>query len=895
MSLSRRFRTVTLSCNCLEALESRRLFCAFPYQAHDAMGLDAHVAGEIAPAGGLPFEASVNFQPAGSPVPTGYVADIGAAFGDRANGLSYGWNSPNANYTRDRNDARSADQRYDTLNQMQRAGGGTVWEMAVPNGSYTVRIVAGDAAAYDSNYAISAEGVLIVSGKPTSVIRWYDGTRTVNVTDGRLTVTSAAGSANNKICFIDVRQEGVSNLPAVSVSSPDASAAETGPDAGTFLVARRGDTTAPLTVNYTVGGSATSGADYVSLAGTVTIPAGAPSAFVAIDPVDDSAAESAETVVITLAPSGNYNVSGGSATVSIADNDGPTTSFSANVNFQTASGPVPSGYVADTGAVYGSRGNGLTYGWNLSNVNNARDRNAANSADQRYDTLNHMQKSGGGTVWEIAVPNGNYSVHIVAGDPFAYDSTYAINAEGLLVVSGKPTSAVRWLEGTQSVSVFDGRLTVSNAGGSINNKIAFIDITAEGGAIVPRVSVAASDASASEAAGNPGSFTVTRSGPTDDALVVNLSLGGSAVNGTDYGILGTSVTIPAGAASATVPVQPVDDSATEPTETVTLGVAPGTGYTVGSPATANVSIADNDAAPGTTITWREVAPVSVGRSEGMGAVVNGKLYIFGGYVDTTFKPTRRSDVYDPATNRWSQIADLPFGVSHVGTAVVGNSVYFAGGYPATATNQTFSTNRVWRYDTTTNQMIDLPNLPAPRGGGALVSLGRELHFFGGSDQFRTDAAQHWAIDLDNLAAGWTTRAPLPVATNHVAGVVVGGMIYSIGGQQKQDAAAIQRADVQMYDPATNTWTARAPLPSARSHITNSTFVRDGRVITIGGLLQGNVPTNIAHEYDPASNTWRALTNLPRNRLSGVADVLPDNRIIFSTGSMVGNTWIGTIS
>jgi N-acetylneuraminic acid mutarotase len=895
MSLTSRFRPALKSSAVLESLESRALLCAVPLEAHESLGLDAHVAGAIDTSGQSAFEAKVNFQPAASPVPAGYVADGGAVFGDRGAGLSYGWNAPNANYARDRNDARSPDQRYDTVNQMQRAGGGTVWEIAVPNGTYSVRIVAGDAGAYDSNYAISAEGTTVVSGKPTSVVRWYEGTKSITVTDGRLTVTSAAGSANNKICFIDIRQEGGSDLPAVSVTASDPSAAEAGPDAGTFVVSREGDTTAPLTVHYAVGGTATAGADYAALSGSAVIPAGASSAVLTVNPVDDAAAEAGETVILTLAPAATYNLSGASATVSIADNDGPTTGFSTNVNFQPASAPVPAGYVADTGAVFASRGNGLAYGWNLANAGNARDRNAANAADQRYDTLNHMQKSGGGTVWEIAVPNGNYSVHVVAGDAFAYDSTYAINAEGVLVVSGKPTSAVRWLEGTQSVTVADGQLTISNAAGSANNKIAFIDITADSGVVVPRVSISASDPSASEAAGNPGSFTVTRTGQTSEPLVVNLAVGGSAVNGTDYDVLGTSVTIPAGATSATLAVRPVDDAATEPTETVTLGVAPGGGYTVGSPATANVSIADNDAAPGTTITWREVAPVSVGRSEGMGAVVGGKLYVFGGYVDTTFKPTRRSDVYDVATNRWSQIADLPFGSSHVGTTVVGNSIYFAGGYPATATNQTFSTDAVWRYDTTTNTFSDMPKLPAPRGGAALVALGRTLHFFGGSDRFRTDAAQHWSLDLDNLAAGWVARAPLPVATNHVAGVALGGKIYAIGGQQKQDAAAVQRADVQVYDPATNTWIARAPLPSARSHITSSTFVRDGRIITIGGLLQGNRPTNIADQYDPATNTWRSVTSLPRNRLSGVADTLADGRIIFSTGSMVGNTWIGTIS
>ena len=86
------------------------------------------------------------------------------------------------------------------------------------------------------------------------------------------------------------------------------------------------------------------------------------------------------------------------------------------------------------------------------------------------------------------------------------------------------------------------------------------------------------------------------------------------------------------------------------------------------------------------------------------------------YVDTTFKPTSRGDVYDPATNKWTQVASLPFGVSHMGTAVLGDSIYFAGGYPATSTNQTFSTTAVWRYDTTTNTWSQGVDLPASRAG-----------------------------------------------------------------------------------------------------------------------------------------------------------------------------------
>jgi N-acetylneuraminic acid mutarotase len=231
----------------------------------------------------------------------------------------------------------------------------------------------------------------------------------------------------------------------------------------------------------------------------------------------------------------------------------------------------------------------------------------------------------------------------------------------------------------------------------------------------------------------------------------------------------------------------------------------------------------------------------------------------------------------------------------MGTVAVGDSIYFAGGYPATSTNQTFSTTAVWRYDTATNQFTDLPKLPAARGGGALAAVGRVLHFFGGSDAARKDAAQHWQLDLDNLAAGWVARAPLPVATNHVAGVTLGGLVYAIGGQQNQDSAAIQRAEVQVYDPATNQWTARAPLPLARSHITSSTFVRNGKILVLGGLGPGNRVINRVDSYDPLTNTWTPLTSLPSNRLSGVSDLLPDGRIVFATGSMVKTTWIGTFA
>jgi hypothetical protein len=104
-----------------------------------------------------------------------------------------------------------------------------------------------------------------------------------------------------------------------------------------------------------------------------------------------------------------------------------TTSTNVKVNFQPATAPTVAGYLVDGGAVYAARGNGQTYGWNVDNAGFARDRNATNSPDQLYDTLNHMQK-GAGSLWEIGLPNGTYSVRIVGGDPSNYDTTFNITA-----------------------------------------------------------------------------------------------------------------------------------------------------------------------------------------------------------------------------------------------------------------------------------------------------------------------------------------------------------------------------------------------------------------------------------------------------------------------------------
>jgi glucose/arabinose dehydrogenase len=144
-----------------------------------------------------------------------------------------------------------------------------------------------------------------------------EGNETVRITlsGGAGYIVGTPGSATVTITSNDV--------PTVTIAATDATATELNRTTGTVTVSRTGGSTAaPLTVFYTVNGTASGGSDYAALPGTITITAGAVSAPVRITPVNDTMMESDETVVLTLTPRPTYNIGApGSARVTIISDE----------------------------------------------------------------------------------------------------------------------------------------------------------------------------------------------------------------------------------------------------------------------------------------------------------------------------------------------------------------------------------------------------------------------------------------------------------------------------------------------------------------------------------------------------------------------------------------------
>ncbi|WP_442510845.1 Ig-like domain-containing protein [Novipirellula sp. SH528] len=114
--------------------------------------------------------------------------------------------------------------------------------------------------------------------------------------------------------------------------------------------------------------------------------------------------------------------------------------------------------------------------------------------------------------------------------------------------------------------------------------------------VLPRISVAASDATASEPAGN-GEFTFTRTGDVSEALTVHFTVSGTADPGDDYTSIGSSIVIPSGAMTVSLPVIVLDDDEIENVENVTVALVTDASYDFGSDVTASVSITSDEVIP----------------------------------------------------------------------------------------------------------------------------------------------------------------------------------------------------------------------------------------------------------------------------------------------------------
>lgn len=267
--------------------------------------------------------------------------------------------------------------------------------------------------------------------------------------------------------------------------------------------------------------------------------------------------------------------------------------------------------------------------------------------------------------------------------------------------------------------------------------------------------------------------------------------------------------------------------------------------------------------------WLTRAAMLTPRQEISPAVLNGKIYVPGGF-GANAQATNVVEVYEPATNSWTPVAPLPEILHHYGLAAANGKLYLLGGY----TGNTFNPmSRTYVYLPDSNVWRRKADMPVARGAHAAVEFNGKIYLFGGitnlGDSRRTDV-------YDPLTDTYTNLSPMPTAREHLAAARVDSLIYVVGGR----IGATNNNVLEAYSPATNLWYTKASMPTARGGLAASAMY--GRLYVCGGEIPGVYSQN--EEYHPATNTWRTMLPMQTPR-HGTGAVTVGDSIFVIGGAM----------
>lgn len=205
---------------------------------------------------------------------------------------------------------------------------------------------------------------------------------------------------------------------------------------------------------------------------------------------------------------------------------------------------------------------------------------------------------------------------------------------------------------------------------------------------------------------------------------------------------------------------------------------------------------------------------------------------------------------------WQALTGMPVVRSWAGGGVINGKLYVAGGL--SATSQSNSTATLYCYDPATNLWSTKAPMPAERAQFAASGvINGKLYVVGGLGPAGLQTLQNTTYCYDPASNTWSTKAPMPAALRWGArgNAVIGNKMYVIGGQ---DGASQYFDTVYCYDASTNSWSTKAPLPTPVAFSMVSAL--GGKLYVVGGQdpAGGRVKTLC---YDPSTDTWTLKANM----------------------------------
>jgi N-acetylneuraminic acid mutarotase len=200
-----------------------------------------------------------------------------------------------------------------------------------------------------------------------------------------------------------------------------------------------------------------------------------------------------------------------------------------------------------------------------------------------------------------------------------------------------------------------------------------------------------------------------------------------------------------------------------------------------------------------TDTWADKAEMPTPRDSLAVSVVNDKIYAIGGFSYTSGsegKLLATIDEYDPATDTWTAKAEMPEIKSNPSSAVVDGKIYVMGGFPAPGPAST----SVLAYDPLTDSWAERASLPAPRGVAASSMVAGRIYLFGGLDNTSATAVST-VFEYDPDTDTWQTKDDMPSEGQALSASALDGKVYVMGGSPGQLAQGPYSPMAWEYDVA----------------------------------------------------------------------------------------------